>query len=337
MSLRFLVIGGAGYIGSHFVRESIRQGHQVVVYDNLCRGHRESIPSEVAFIQGDLLDKSALKAAFEFHKFDAVFHFAAYALVGESVQEPEIYYENNVEGVRALLDIMRTLPLIPVLVFSSSCAVFGTPEKLPIAEGDRKAPQSPYGKTKLIDEWMIEDYCHAHGIRAIALRYFNACGADSSGEIGEAHEPETHLIPNILKAVLNESKVTIHGQDFATVDGTCVRDYVHVLDLADAHIKAAQYALKLSEGSFDAIHLGTGHGYSNLEILRAAEQVVGKTIPYEFGPRRAGDPAKLYADTHKARELLGFHLKHSDLRSILESAWKWHQSHPKGYRLISRK
>lgn len=327
----FLVIGGAGYIGSHFVREAKRQGHVPVVYDNLCRGFRASIDRDVKFVEGDLLDKSKLEETLRADAYDAIFHFAAFALVGESVAEPEIYYRNNVDGVKVLLDVMREMKKAPALIFSSSCAVFGTPQKLPISEDDPKKPQSPYGKSKLVDEFLIEDYCAAYKLRGMALRYFNACGADQDGGIGEAHDPETHLIPNVLRAALKGETVTIFGDDFDTPDGTCVRDYIHVTDLADSHIKAAEFLCSKSGAYYDAIHLGTGKGYSNLEILRSAEKVLGKSVAYTIGPRRAGDPAGLYADNRKAREILGFSPKHSDLDTILRTALLWHKAAPAGY------
>ncbi|MBC7660620.1 MAG: UDP-glucose 4-epimerase GalE [Chitinophagaceae bacterium] len=330
--MRFLVIGGAGYIGSHFVREAMRQGHACTVYDNLERGFRASLPADINFVKANLLDHAALEKTLTSDSFDAIYHFAAFALVGESVSKPELYYENNVEGVRVLLDTMVKLKSQAALIFSSSCAVFGTPHKLPISEEDPKNPLSPYGKSKMIDEWMIEDYCHAHGIRGMALRYFNACGADKDGGIGEAHDPETHLIPNVLRAALAKETVTIFGDDFDTKDGTCVRDYIHVTDLADAHIKAATYLCAQKGPFYDAIHLGTGDGFSNLDILKAAEKVLGHKIEYQIGPRRAGDPAGLYADNRKAKKVLGFVTCYSDLETILKTALNWHLEAPHGYR-----
>ncbi len=331
--MRFLVIGGAGYIGSHFVREALRQGHSCDIYDNLSRGHRQSIPEGVRLIEADLLDQERLQAAFaEQPSYDAVFHFAAFALVGESVAQPDLYYRNNTEGVRVLLDVLRDRAPETVLVFSSTCAVFGEPEKLPIAEGDRKQPISPYGRSKLMAEWMMEDYARAYGLKTLALRYFNACGADASGDIGEDHEPETHLIPNVLRLSLAGKPLTIFGRDFTTKDGTCVRDYIHVTDLADAHIRAANYLIAAPKGTFDAIHLGTGEGYSNLDIVKAAGDVLGRSLPYTFGERRAGDPPGLYADNRKAKSLLGFQTRYSDLSTILKSALAWHKHRPDGYR-----
>lgn len=329
--MRFLVIGGAGYIGSHFVLEAKRQGHECTVYDNLSRGHRNSVPADVSLLKASILDEALLTETLKSQAFDAIFHFAAYALVGESVTNPELYYENNVEGVRVLMEAMRKLHYPASLVFSSSCAVFGTPSKLPISEGDLKNPQSPYGRSKLINEYLIEDYCRAHGIRGMALRYFNACGADPDGQIGEDHQPESHLIPNILKAAIEGTHLTINGGDFPTRDGTCIRDYIHVTDLADAHIKAASYLQEAKPGTYEAIHLGTGNGYSNFEILNTASQLLNRPIPYTIGPRRPGDPAELYADNTKAVELLGFRTRYSDLETIMRTAIAWHQKHPSGY------
>jgi UDP-glucose-4-epimerase GalE len=329
--MRCLVIGGAGYIGAHFVYEARRQGIEPIVYDNLSRGHRASIPEGVPFVQADLLDAEALRTALETYDVDAIFHFAAFALVGESVSQPDLYYRNNTEGVRVLLDTMRATKSRASLIFSSTCAVFGEPERLPIAEDDLKRPISPYGRSKLMAEWLIDDYCRAYGLKGMALRYFNACGADASAEIGEDHEPETHLIPNILSSVMAGETLTIFGGDFPTADGTCVRDYVHVTDLAVAHIEAARVLLKRPAGSFDAIHLGTGVGRSNLELVAAAARVLGQEVSYKVGPRRAGDPPALYADNRKARQILQFQPQHSDLDTIFRTALAWHTSHPLGY------
>lgn len=329
--MRFLVIGGAGYIGSHFVWEALRQGHSCVVYDNLSRGHRASVPREVKLIQADLLDKETLRTTLRDDHFDGIFHFAAFALVGESVQEPDLYYENNGEGVRCLLNAMRAEKSTAGLIFSSTCAIFGTPNKVPMVEHDPKLPISPYGRSKLVAEWLIEDACKAYGLRAMALRYFNACGADPSGEIGEDHQPETHLIPNVIASALSGKELSIFGNDFPTRDGTCVRDYIHVSDLADAHIKAAQHILSLKPGAFDVVNLGTGRGYSNLEIVQAVERVLGRKIPYKFADRRPGDPAELYADNTKAKQVLGFTSRHSDLETIISTALAWHRKHPKGF------
>lgn len=329
--MRFLVIGGAGYIGSHFVWEALRQGHSCVVYDNLSRGHRAAVPSDVKFIKADLLDKESLKKTLLEDNFDSIFHFAAFALVGESVTEPDLYYENNGEGVRGLLNVMRAIKSQASLVFSSTCAIFGTPDRLPMVEDDAKAPISPYGRSKLLAEWLIEDACRAYGIRAMALRYFNACGADPSGSIGEAHEPETHLLPNVIRSALAGQELTVFGRDFPTRDGTCVRDYIHVSDLADAHIKSAAYLQSKPAGTFETANLGTGRGYTNLEVIEGVEKVLGQKLNYKFGPRRPGDPAELFADNSKAKRLIGFVCRYSELDSIIRTAMQWHKSHPQGF------
>ncbi len=325
------MIGGAGYIGSHFVWEALRQGHSCTVYDNLSRGHRASVPREVKLIEADLLDSETLRTTLQEEQFDSIFHFAAYALVGESVAEPDLYYENNGEGVRCLLNAMRAVKSTAGLVFSSTCAIFGTPSKLPMTEDDPKNPISPYGRSKLIAEWLIEDSCRAYGIKAMSLRYFNACGADPSGMIGEDHQPETHLIPNILRSVLAGQELTVFGRDFPTRDGTCVRDYIHVSDLADAHIKAALTLHAAATGTYETVNLGTGRGYSNLEVIEAVERVLRQKIVYKFGARRAGDPAELYADNTKAKRLVAFVSRYSDLDSIVRTALRWHKDHPAGY------
>ncbi|MCX6131299.1 MAG: UDP-glucose 4-epimerase GalE [Proteobacteria bacterium] len=329
--MQFLVIGGAGYIGSHFIAEARRQGHSCVVYDNLSRGHRASIPDGVKLIEADILDGKKLQETLSSDSFDGIFHFAALALVGESVSDPDLYYENNGEGVRQLLNAMRAVQSQAGLVFSSSCAVFGTPQHLPMREADPKLPISPYGRSKLMAEWMIEDACRAYGLKAIALRYFNACGADPVAKIGEDHQPETHLIPNVLRSALTGQSLEIFGNDFPTQDGTCVRDYIHVTDLADAHIKAAKFLTKAAPCTYDAIHLGTGQGYSNLQVLQTVEKVLGRKLVYKIAARRAGDPAELYADSSKAKELLGFETRYSDLTTIIQSALAWHKACPKGY------
>lgn len=329
--MQFLVIGGAGYIGSHFVKEAMTQGHQITVLDNLSRGHRESIPSSVTLIEANILDQQTLEKVLVQTSFDAVFHFAAFALVGESMQDPDLYYENNGEGVRALINAMRKTASRASLIFSSSCAVFGTPSRLPMKEDDAKNPISPYGRSKLLAEWLIEDASRAYGIKAISLRYFNACGASLAGDIGEDHQPETHLIPNIIRSVLKGEQLKIFGKNFPTHDGTCVRDYIHVLDLADAHIKAAEYLQAKSPGTYDVFHLGTGKGYSNLEIVQEMERVLGRKIAFQFDEPRPGDPPALFADNEKAKRLLSLRMRYSDLSTILDSSLKWHQSHPDGY------
>jgi UDP-glucose 4-epimerase len=258
-------------------------------------------------------------------------HFAAFALVGESVAAPELYYHNNVVGTLSVLEAMVAAKVSPSLVFSSSCAVFGSPKNLPISENDPKSPESPYGHTKHMCEQMISDFCHAHGLKAIALRYFNACGASDDGSIGEAHDPETHLIPILIKAAIDGKAMKIFGGDFETKDGTCVRDYIHIDDLALSHLKAAQVMEDKDPSYYEAIHLGTGQGYSNLEILEKVEEILGKKIEHEVTDRRAGDSAALYANNQRAKEVLDFKTEFSDLHTIISSAIAWHQASPNGY------
>ena len=329
--MRYFVIGGAGYIGSHFIRMASEQNHDVMAWDNLSRGHRRAVPEAIPFIHADILDQARLTE--ELRKFnpDAVLHFAALALVGESVAHPDTYFRNNVQGVFSLLEAMRTAAPGASLVFSSSCAVFGVPRKLPICEEDEKNPVSPYGRSKLMAEFLIEDYCRAYGLKAMPLRYFNACGAHSSGTLGEDHDPETHLIPNIIRAALQGKKVTIFGNDFPTRDGTCVRDYIHVEDLVEAHLLAAGWLSRREAGTFSPVHLGTGTGLSNLDICKAAGRVLGREVGMTFGPRRPGDPPELYADNTRGRELLGFTPRLSGPEHILRTALKWHQNFPGGY------
>lgn len=324
--MTFLIIGGAGYIGSHFIRHCLDQNHQCVAYDNLSTGHSHAVDKRCPLIEGDLLDADKLRETIKEHKVSAIFHFAAKALVGESVDHPSLYYVNNVEGVRTLLELLRTEFKELPLVFSSTCAVMGIPKSLPIKESDEKNPISPYGKTKLVAEFLIEDYARAYGLRGISLRYFNACGAHSSGDIGEAHEPETHLIPNIIKKALKGETLQVFGQNFDTPDGTCVRDYIHVTDLAIAHLKAVEKLFKEKAGFYDVMQLGTGKGYSNLEIIKATEKVMQQEIDYEMSEPRPGDPASLYASIEKAQSYLDFEPKHSSLENILGTALRWHKS-----------
>ena len=329
--MKLFVIGGAGYIGSHFVAEAMSQGHQCMVFDNLSTGHRASVPAGVPFVEASILDLPSLSKALADFKPDAILHYAALALVGESVTHPDRYYQNNVQGVANILNTMVALKLGSSLIFSSSCAVFGNPEKVPVAEDDRKAPISPYGRTKLVAEFMIEDYARAFGFKAMALRYFNACGCHEQGTIGEDHKPETHLIPNVVSAGLTHRTLKVFGNTYPTKDGTCVRDYIHVTDLAIAHILAAQYLAGPKADAFTAVHLGTGTGYTNLEVITEVEKVLGKKITREFTPPREGDATALYADNRKAKELLGFTAKHSELNKIVRTALKWHEAHPAGY------
>lgn len=329
--MRYLVLGGAGYVGSHFAWRAHEEGHSCLIYDNLCTGHRTSLPHGATLVVADLMDENVLWQVLSDYQPDAIFHFAAFSLVGESVKEPSAYYRNNVEGVRLLLDAMRLhRPHVP-LIFSSTCAVFGIPDKLPIAEDDPKKPISPYGRSKLMAEYLMEDYAKAYGLRCMALRYFNASGAHPSAQIGEDHQPETHLIPNILKAVAEGKPLQVFGSNFDTKDGTCVRDYIHVGDLAAAHLQAALYLQEQPAGTFDAIHLGTGQGYSILDIIAAVEEVLQKKVTYTWADPREGDPPSLYTAKEKARRILGFEAQHSDLKTIVRTAWEWHSKNPNGF------
>ena len=327
--MRVLVIGGAGYIGSVAVKKLIEQNNDVVVLDALYTGHRKAVNSKAKFYQGDIENKFLVSQILRQEKIEAVMHFAAYSLVPESVQNPLKYYDNNVSGMITLLEAMKDAG-VNYLVFSSSAATYGIPKKLPITEDSPLNPISPYGETKVMMEKIMHWADKADGIKSIALRYFNVAGAASDGSIGEDHSPETHLIPNILKsAVSGDGKFTIFGNDYDTKDGTNVRDYVQIEDLIDAHVLALKYLVKTNKS--DVFNLGTAHGYSNLEILQAARKVTNVEIPYTMGPRRAGDPDSLVADSAKARTILGWEPQHENAEDMMTSAWKWHQSHPQGY------
>lgn len=314
------VTGGAGYVGSHCCKALAAAGWTVVVFDNLSRGWRDFVRWG-PLIEGDLLDADALRAAIAEVRPDVVVHFAAMAYVGESMTRPDLYYRNNVTGTINLLEAMR-LEGVDRIVFSSSCATYGIPVRMPIDEGHPQSPINPYGWTKLMAEKMLADYGQAFGIRHVALRYFNAAGADPRGEIGERHEPETHMIPLAIRAARpGAAPFTVNGVDFDTPDGSAVRDYVHVADLADAHCRALDHLM--AGGASEAMNLGTGRGLSVLEILAAVEAVSGRTVERLEGPRRPGDPAALVADPAKARAVLGWTPVHSDVDSIVGSAWRW--------------
>lgn len=315
-----LVCGGAGYIGSHMVRQLMAGGYHVTVFDNLSTGHRAAI-GEAALIEGDLLDPVALRRAFAGERIDAVMHFAALSIVGESVRDPARYYRNNVTGTLNLVEAMRAFD-VGCLVFSSTAAVYGAAAAEWIDEGQSLQPINPYGASKVMAERVITDACTAYGMGAVALRYFNAAGADPSGEIGEAHAPETHLIPNVLRAALDGTAVNIFGRDYPTPDGTCIRDYIHVCDLAEAHRLALGY-IKGRQG-FHAFNLGSGIGFSVLQVLGAARLVSGRSIESRYLARRDGDPARLVASNTRAASELGWSPAHSDLAGIVESAWRWH-------------
>mgnify|MGYP003402971767 FL=1 len=302
--MKLLVLGGAGYIGSHTATELLDNGHEVVIADNLVTGYREAVPEKATFYQGDLRDKDFLVDLLKKEKVDAVIHFAAFSLVGESVTNPLKYYENNLYGTKVLLDAMIETG-VDKIVFSSTAATYGEPENIPILESDRTCPTNPYGETKLAMEKMISWAAKAHGLHFVSLRYFNACGAHKSGKIGEAHNPESHLIPLVLQVPNGKREfVSIYGNDYDTPDGTCIRDYIHVTDLAKAHILAVEYLM--NGGESDIFNLGNGVGYSVKEVIETARKVTGHPIPAKEEARRAGDPARLVASGEKARKILGW-------------------------------
>lgn len=327
--MRILVLGGAGYIGSHTALELVKAGNEVVIADNLVTGYRKAIPEGAKFYKGDLRDSDFLDNLFHQEKIDAVIHFAAYSLVGESVTNPLKYYDNNLYGTKVLLEAM-VKNNVDKIVFSSTAATYGEPENIPILETDRTCPTNPYGETKLAMEKMFKWTAEAHGLRYVSLRYFNACGADESGTIGEAHNPESHLIPLILQVPNGKREtISIYGTDYDTPDETCIRDYIHVTDLAQAHILAVQYLN--NGGESDIFNLGNGVGYSVREVIETARKVTGHPIPATESSRRAGDPARLVASSEKAKKILGRKPVHDSLEEIISSAWNWHKNHPNGY------
>ena len=327
--MKLLVLGGAGYIGSHTAYELLDNGHEVVIADNLVTGYKSAIPKKATFYQGDLRDKEFLTNLLKKEKVDAVIHFAAFSLVGESMVNPLKYYENNLYGTKVLLDAMIENG-VNKIVFSSTAATYGEPENIPILESDRTCPTNPYGETKLAMEKMISWAAKAHKLHYVSLRYFNACGAHKSGEIGEAHNPESHLIPLVLQVPNGKREfVSIYGSDYDTPDGTCIRDYIHVTDLAKAHILAAEYLL--NGGESNIFNLGNGVGYSVKEVIETARKVTGHPIPAKIEARRAGDPARLVASGKKAKDVLGWEPEIKDLSDIINSAWNWHSKHPNGY------
>lgn len=325
--MNVLVTGGAGYIGSVTVEALLRRGDAVTVVDNLSTGHRGAVGAEVDFRQVSLQDTGALKALFAEKEIGAVIHFAAFSLVGESVTNPAKYMNNNVAGTLSLLDAMRATQ-VPRLVFSSTAATYGEPVEIPITEKHPNKPTNPYGLTKLFMEQAMEAYSHAYGLRYAALRYFNACGAIPKR--GEDHRPESHLIPLVLQVALGQREsISVFGTDYDTPDGTCVRDYIHVADLAQAHLLALDHLLESGESL--VCNLGNGSGYSVKEVVDVCRKVTGHAIPVVEGPRRAGDPSRLIADATRAREVLGWKPKKPGLEEIIRDAWTWHQAHPKGY------
>jgi UDP-glucose-4-epimerase GalE len=325
--MRILVTGGAGYIGSHTVKLLLARGHDVRVYDNLVMGHRTAVPADRLII-GDLHESDRLDHALLIHRIESVIHFAASAYVGESVRDPAKYYRNNVAGALSLLEAMRRQD-VKRIVFSSTCATYGVPQQVPITEVEPQRPINPYGRTKLMIEQALADYSSAYGIGYAALRYFNAAGAAADGSIGEDHDPETHLIPLVLHAALGQRPhIEVFGSDYPTADGTCIRDYIHVDDLAEAHILALA---KLTDGVGRRYNVGTGRGYSVREVIQTAEAVSGRKVPAKEGPRREGDPPELVASPAKIMKELGWKPRYIELAPIIETAWNWHRKHPNGF------
>ena len=327
--MAILVCGGAGYIGSHAVHALVEKGEQVVIVDNLQTGHRGALNPAAKFYEGDIRDASVLDKIFTEDKIEAVIHFAANSLVGESMEKPLLYFNNNVYGMQVLLEAMVRHG-VDKIVFSSTAATYGEPKRVPIHEDDETCPTNTYGETKLTMEKMMKWVSRANGVRYVSLRYFNAAGALPDGSIGEDHKTETHLIPLILQVPTGRrDHITVFGDDYPTPDGTCLRDYIHVVDLADAHVLALEYLRK--GGASDIFNLGNGQGFSVKEMIAAAEKATGRSIKVEIGARRAGDPAQLIASSEKARTVLGWKPQFTDVEQVIGTAWKWHESHPHGY------
>lgn len=327
--MSILILGGAGYIGSHTVYELIEQNEEVIVADNLDTGHIEAIHPKAKFYQGDIRDKDFLDNIFKKEKIDSIIHFAAYSLVGESMSNPLKYYENNLYGTMILLKSMIDNN-INKIVFSSTAATYGEPENIPILENDKTFPKNTYGETKLSMEKMFKWIAEAYDFRYVSLRYFNACGAHISGKIGEDHNPETHLIPLILQVPLKKrSHINIFGDDYDTKDGTCIRDYIHVSDIANAHILAIKYLQ--NNGKSNIFNLGNDIGFSVKEVIESARDITGHNIPAQIDKRRLGDPATLIASSEKARQILGWNPIYTNIDEIISTAWKWHKNHPDGF------
>ncbi|MVX62474.1 UDP-glucose 4-epimerase GalE [Clostridium chromiireducens] len=327
--MSILVCGGAGYIGSHTVHELIKQNKDVIIVDNLQSGHLKAVHPKAKFYKGDIRDAEFLDKVFSENNVEAIIHFAANSLVGESMVKPLLYFNNNVYGMQILLESMVKHD-IKYIVFSSTAAVYGEPKRIPISEGDETNPTNTYGETKLTMEKMMKWVNKANGINYVSLRYFNAAGALEDGSIGEDHSPESHLIPLILQVPLGKrDAITVFGEDYDTPDGTCIRDYIHVLDLADAHIKAVEYLQKGNESNI--FNLGNGFGFSVKEMIDSARETTNEEINVVVGERRAGDPARLIASNEKARKLLGWTPKYTDVKAIIKTAWTWHKNNPNGY------
>ncbi|MFR4286871.1 MAG: UDP-glucose 4-epimerase GalE [Enterococcus italicus] len=327
--MTILVLGGAGYIGSHAVDQFITAGFDVAVVDNLLTGHRKAVHPAARFYEGDIRNKAFMQSVFKKESIEGVIHFAASSLVGESMERPLLYFDNNVYGTLVTLEVMHEYG-VKRIVFSSTAATYGEPNETPITENMPASPKNPYGESKRMMENMMRWCDEAYGIRYVALRYFNVAGAKLDHSIGEDHTTETHLVPLLLQTALGQREsFTIFGEDYPTKDGTCVRDYVHVVDLIQAHLKAYDYLV--NDGKSDAFNLGSNEGFSVKEMLTAARQITGKEIPVKVGPRRAGDPAVLVASPQKAKTILGWTPEYTTIETIFSSAWSWHQIHPHGY------
>jgi UDP-glucose 4-epimerase len=326
--MRVLVTGGAGYIGSHVVDMLVARRYDVVVYDNLCAGHRAAVHPQATFVEGDLLNLDQIAEVFAQHTFDGIFHFASHIQVGESMKQPFKYLRDNVDAVLNLLEV-ATKHEVKCFVLSSTANLYDQPQRIPIDEDEPLIPGSIYGETKYIAERYLGWMDRIYGLKSCCLRYFNACGAHPDGHIGEDHRPETHLIPLVIQVALGQrEKVSVYGTDYETPDGTCIRDYVHVNDLASAHILALE---ALGDGKSRVYNLGSGNGYSVLEVIETVRKVTGHAIPVEYGPRRAGDLAALVADSQRIKQELGWQPQFDDLQRIVETAWQWHSTHPNGY------
>lgn len=321
-----LVTGGAGYIGSFMTKRLLDEEYKVIVTDSLERGHEKAIDKRASFIRGDISDRKFLSDIFTKYKFDGIIHFAGYISMSESVENPAIYFQNNVQTALILIEEMRRYN-VDRFIFSSTAGVYGNPERIPIDEDHLKKPTNPYGESKLMVEKILEWYNRIFGFSYVALRYFNASGAALDGSMGENHNPETHIIPNIIRAIINETEFELFGNDYDTKDGTCIRDYIHVLDLVDAHVFALE-KLERGNGAY-AYNVGTGNGYSNKDVLNMVQEVTGKKVKVKVSPRRAGDASELVADSSKIQKELGFKPQYSDLQTIIQSAWKWHTNNSK--------